>query len=255
MASSSATAGSPLPPEPGAPRAARGPAASPGPRARAAALPAEARRRAIIGATVPLLLAHGTAVTTRQIAEAAGVAEGTIFRVFPDKDAVIDAAVEAAFDPEATHEALRAIDRTLPLEERLLQAIDVVQRRMAEIWQLMAAVGHARLPEGARPGAARPPAPRHLAEDNQALADVIGPDADRLRCPLPLVAATIRGLIFGATHPAFAPDGQAQAPRVIVDVLLHGILDGPDGPAPPPGPYPEIFPGIVDEPGPREPSR
>jgi AcrR family transcriptional regulator len=201
-------------------------------RARAAALPAEARRRAIVRATVPLLLDHGTGVTTRQIAEAAGVAEGTIFRVFPDKDAVIDAAVEAAFDPEATHDALRAIDRGLPLEERLLQAVEVVQSRMAEIWRLMAVVGHARLPEGARPGAARPPAPRHLAEDNQALADVIGPDADRLRCPLPLVGATIRGLIFGATHPAFAPDGQAQSPRVIVDVLLHGIVDGPKpGPA------------------------
>jgi AcrR family transcriptional regulator len=42
------------------------------------------RRRAIVAAVVPLLLEHGDDVSTRQIADAAGIAEGTIFRVFPD---------------------------------------------------------------------------------------------------------------------------------------------------------------------------
>ena len=43
----------------------------------------------IVDAVVPLLLEHGGDVTTRQIAEAAGIAEGTIFRVFPDKAALL----------------------------------------------------------------------------------------------------------------------------------------------------------------------
>ena len=64
-------------------------------RARASAMPPDERRAAIVSATVPLLLEHGSAVSTRQIAEAAGIAEGTIFRVFPDKQAVIAASVEA----------------------------------------------------------------------------------------------------------------------------------------------------------------
>src|SRR5262245_33537829 len=60
---------------------------------RASALPAEARRSMIVEAALPLVLEHGERVTTKQIAEAAGIAEGTIFRVFEDKDAVIAAVV------------------------------------------------------------------------------------------------------------------------------------------------------------------
>ena len=67
-------------------------------RTRATALPPSERRAEIIAATLPLVLAHGAAVTTRQIAEAAGIAEGTIFRVFPDKESLIEAVVESAFD-------------------------------------------------------------------------------------------------------------------------------------------------------------
>ena len=62
---------------------------------RATALPADERRTMIVEATLPLLLRHGEMVTTRQIAEAAGIAEGTIFRVFADKDAVIGSVIDS----------------------------------------------------------------------------------------------------------------------------------------------------------------
>src|SRR3546814_17138747 len=42
---------------------------------RAPALPADERREAIIRATLPLLLEHAEMVSTRQIAEAAGIGE------------------------------------------------------------------------------------------------------------------------------------------------------------------------------------
>ncbi|HEV7760274.1 MAG TPA: helix-turn-helix domain-containing protein, partial [Acidimicrobiales bacterium] len=72
----------------------------PGRGRRAAAMPPDERRAAIACAALPLLLERGLAVTTRQIAEAAGVAEGTIFGVFPDKASLILAALGTAFDQE-----------------------------------------------------------------------------------------------------------------------------------------------------------
>jgi AcrR family transcriptional regulator len=66
---------------------------------RATALPPDERRSMIVAATLPLLLEHGDRVTSKQIAEAAGIAEGTVFRAFADKDELIVAVIEAARPP------------------------------------------------------------------------------------------------------------------------------------------------------------
>ena len=89
-------------------------------------MPPDERRSAIIEATLPLLLENGEMVTTRQIAEAAGIAEGTIFRVFADKDAVIAAVIDAAVDPAPMEEALGELDPAAPLDRVLTQAIAIL---------------------------------------------------------------------------------------------------------------------------------
>ena len=79
-------------------------------------LPADERRAAIIDAVVPLLREYGEAVTCRQIADAAGIAEGTIFRVFADKDellarrvrAAVDLAPARSIDPQDRHRRSRS---------------------------------------------------------------------------------------------------------------------------------------------------
>src|SRR3954453_20774541 len=93
---------------------------------RAAALPPAERREALIAATLPLVLEHGTDISTRLIAEAAGVAEGTIFRVFPSKDDLIEAVVSSAFDPSSLVEAIGRLDRSLPLADRLVAAVQLM---------------------------------------------------------------------------------------------------------------------------------
>ena len=100
---------------------------------RAAPLPPAARRAALIAATEPLLERFGREVSTRQIAEAACVAEGTIFRAFPTKEALIDAVLDDIFAVESTCDRLARIDRSLPLERRLAEAVGVLQRRMRKV--------------------------------------------------------------------------------------------------------------------------
>ena len=100
-------------------------------RQRVPALAPEERRAALIEATIPLLREHGINISTRQIADAAGVAEGTIFGVFKDKASLIDAAVARAFEPTPIIRALRAIDPAADLRTRLIAAAEILRERGA----------------------------------------------------------------------------------------------------------------------------
>ncbi|MFI5053727.1 MAG: TetR/AcrR family transcriptional regulator [Acidimicrobiia bacterium] len=194
-------------------------------RARAVALPAEERRAAILAATVPLLVSHGTEITTRQIAAAAGIAEGTIFRVFPDKESLIQAAVEQAFDPDPVEAELLAIDPTLPLEVRLEAAVNILQHWLASVWRIMTAVGVSNLPEGRRAKKGRK-GPTSL----RALASVFEPDRARLRLDPTQAADLLRNLTFASGHPALTVDSPL-SPQEIVSVILDGIRAHPKGAA------------------------
>jgi len=176
-------------------------------RARAAALPPEERRARIVEATLPLLLAHGAALTTRQIAEAAGIAQSTIFRVFPDKETLIAAVVDAALDTSAVDAALEAIDAGLPLEARLVAAVDILRRRMADVLQLRAAVGIL----DQRPSA-----------DVGALAGVFAADRAQLRRDPNEAARVLRGLTLAGTNPALAPE-EPLTSEEIVSLVLDGV--------------------------------
>lgn len=209
-------------------------AGMPGSTGRAAALPPEERRRALMQAAVPLMLAHGTEVTTRQIAEAAGVAEGTIFRVFPTKDDLVDAVVQSVLDPTVLIEKIAAVDRSAPLPERLVAAVELMQergRQIAHFLQALAARGPAGRRHDRRAGVERLRAAEARVVD--ALALLIEPDGDQLRCSSTEAARRLRLVTAALSSPRFV-DGAALPAHEVVSLLLDGMRARPAACAPAP---------------------
>jgi AcrR family transcriptional regulator len=179
-------------------------------RKRASALPPDERRSAIIRATLPLLLENAEMVTTRQIAEASGIAEGTIFRVFADKDEVIAAVIDAAVDPEPMEATLREIDRTAPLERVLTEVFTVLQQRTIEVWRLMSSVGprfHDRV--------------RRPMTDSPALVAILKAHRDEIAVDPVIAGRYLRALALSTSHPMMTEE--PMPPKKIASLFLHGV--------------------------------
>ena len=185
---------------------------------RAVPMPPTERRAAIIAATLPLLLAHGPTVTTRQIAEAAGIAEGTIFRVFPDIESLIQTAVDWAYDPAQIAADLAAISDVTPLDQRLIEAVRILQRRLTAVWQLTSMSG---MP---KPRTFGPNGKKKIDRpDVPALVALFEPDRNSLRRDPVAAAQLLRGLTLAGSHPGLVADGVSMEPEEIVSVLLDGM--------------------------------
>lgn len=187
---------------------------------RAAPLPPQERRAAIVAAATPLVCEYGLAVTTRQIAQAAGVAEGTIFRAFPDKESVLAAVIADVLDPTPLARDLLAIDPDAALDEILTAAVDLLRDRLGRMRRVMLMTHtHPGQPGNSRSsGTACRPDPTPV---NDAMAHLLGRHAERLRWDTYQVSRMVR-LVTMATTAGL--DGFDPLPTAtVVELLLHGV--------------------------------
>ena len=191
------------------------------PKTRARPLSPEDRRAAILDAVIPLLIDRGAAVTTAEMAEAAGIAEGTIFRVFPDKASLLHAAIERTLDPSPFDAGLSAIDPALPLADRLEAAADILA---GQFEGMTALIGMLRsIPHDDQPHVEMH---RTAAEAMTGVIDsltrLLEPHRDRLSVEPSRAAVFLRGLVFTNGHPLLAMPGRMSSAQ-LVEVLLNGI--------------------------------
>ncbi|MFI6516777.1 TetR/AcrR family transcriptional regulator [Spirillospora sp. NPDC050679] len=194
-------------------------------RPRARGVPPGERRAMVVRAALPLVAARGAAVTTAQVARAAGIGEATIFRVFADKQELLEACLAEALRPDRVLADLAAIPPALPLRERLAEAVAVIEAYLARMGQVIMALqasGHGRGRERRAPGEAGDGAPdRDAAMDRtrDALVALLEPDRAALRLPPEQTAEIFMGLVFTWARP---PARRRPAVADFLEVFLHG---------------------------------
>jgi AcrR family transcriptional regulator len=190
----------------------------------------EDRRAALIAATVPLLREHGITVSTRQIADAAGVAEGTIFGVFPDKATLLRAAVISALDPAPLAEFVAGLESE-DLRSRLRIVVDRLRKGMAANAPLIIAI---------RTLASSDPVEGEEFKDRvgacrggmvSAVARVFEPDRALLRRDAEGAAQLLLMLVMSTVHQVLGAAGGLgdMDSDEIVSLLLDGLLVRPTG--------------------------
>ncbi|MEU5258425.1 TetR family transcriptional regulator [Amycolatopsis sp. NPDC021455] len=190
----------------------------------------EARRAMIVHAVLPLLMEHGANVTTSQIARAAGIGEGTIFRAFKDKDELFDACTAEALRPDHVLDAIAEIPVDQPLEDRLVEAAEALGAHLERMGALMGALhasGRLRRRDPEQPHDDRKTWKGGRRESMNAMrgaiTDLFEPEKDRLRLPPEQLASLFLTLLFGGRR-IFA-DEHAATTRQVVDVFLHGAVE------------------------------
>lgn len=185
------------------------------------------RRQAIIEAVQPLLLTQGASLSTRQIAEAAGVAEGTLFRVFESKQELLGAAALAALRTEPAIEQLGALPDGGTLEQRVADVLEILQseiRRTRALSMTLHPLGQP-IPAGTTH--------HHKAFDHrerrqrlaEAVTAALADHADELTVAPPAAARMLLALAF-ATSIDLTDTNTLPGPAEIADLVLHGIARG-----------------------------
>lgn len=199
---------------------------------RAPAMSVDERRATIIEVALPLLVEHGGNVKTSEIAAAAGIAEGTLFRAFRDKRALFVACLRAALESEAEVAQIETIDMGQPLADRLTQGVEAVAGYQNRLWSVMVAMRSAGVDPrddlesaaGQKHGHHEGP-PRAMIRISKAMAGLFDPDsAQALRVAPELAARLLLGLVFSNRLQTEDFGDTVAELSELVDLFLYGTL-------------------------------
>jgi AcrR family transcriptional regulator len=143
-------------------------------------------------------LEQGLNVPTRDIAEAAGIAEGTLFRVFPTKQELIEAVLGEMLDPSELIRQLRAIDLRDPISQRVEQLVTILLDYGSSL-RSMALLLHTAGPT-AESWCPQPPNWKtdyfevHLQTISREIGQVLASEAQRMAVDLMTAAAVVLSL-------------------------------------------------------------
>ena len=196
----------------------------------------EDRQEAIAVAAIPLLAEHGMHVTTGQIAKAAGIAEGTIFRVFKDKQELLDFCVLRAFRTRELVERISRIPVSQPMPERLIEAMTMIDDMAARLGALMHTLGatgyrpgegnHEKDPESGEHEKA--PMLEEFKQTTMAIATLLSTGQDQLRLPADRAAGYLMGLVFMTRMQVARTERAEKEPdsfvSEIVDLFMNGAV-------------------------------
>lgn len=193
---------------------------------RAKPLPPDVRRAEIISAARPLLLRYGGAFTTRQVAEAADIAEGTIFRVFPTKADLVQALAQEVLDPTPVCARIAAIPASRPVADRIATIITILHegiRDSAEFFRAVHAVPSDDTLAPGRPHKDMAAITERSRRLRSAIEACLAPDAGHLSCPAAQAASLIRSVATATAHPFFADDLVTE-PGLVAELLSKGLV-------------------------------
>lgn len=196
-------------------------------------------RETILRAAIPLIPGWD-AVTTAQIARAAGIDEVTFLDVFSDKDAVILALSERimiALDPTQVVQDLQAIRLDQPVAVRLIKAINALDAYRGRAATVLA------VPDTSGAPRRQPPSDRETADEPRtgqldrddfrsatrldiicdAVTKLLEPDQENLRYSCRILAGAFIGLYSGGQQNPQPEPSQLSAEQ-LVDLFLHGTM-------------------------------
>jgi AcrR family transcriptional regulator len=165
---------------------------------------------------------HGRQVTTAQIATAAGVAEGTIYRVFPDKLSILDACLEHVLDTTHLEGDLQTASARPTIERRLEAIVEALHRHLSRVLPIALALGVVTARTAADEERDGVTATNHAVMLTSLVARHLRAEAGSFRSSPVTVARLLVGLVFGAAF----QEAHSGLPRLRARTVARIVLDG-----------------------------